>query len=115
MPVLALGGERSLGPLVGATFQVVASEVRAEVVSECGHYIPEEQPDYLAVRLRLLAFFDEEGQGGRHRNGSAALGGSGKARRLADKVPSTTERGLLKSPAEIAPAAEMANVTSSGT
>lgn len=113
MPVLVLGGEQSFGPRVGATFQVVVGDVQAEVVPECGHYIPEEQPEYLAERL--LAFLDEEGQGGRHRNGSAVLGGSGKAGRLADKVPSTTKRGLLKSPAEIAAAAEMANATSSRT
>lgn len=59
MPVLALGGEQSMGPMVGETFQAVAGDVRAEVVPECGHWMPEEQHEYLAERL--LAFFDEEG------------------------------------------------------
>jgi pimeloyl-ACP methyl ester carboxylesterase len=58
MPVLALGGEVSFGQFMGQEWQKYASNVQGEVVPQAGHWIPEEQPSFLADRL--LRFFVEE-------------------------------------------------------
>lgn len=57
MPVLALGGAGGWGrgEEVLASCRRVATDVRGGVMADCGHWIPEEQPDELARRLR--AFF----------------------------------------------------------
>jgi len=57
MPVLALGGERGFGELTIKSTQQVAEDVRGGVIERCGHWIPEERPDYLADEL--LKFFAE--------------------------------------------------------
>jgi pimeloyl-ACP methyl ester carboxylesterase len=55
MPVLALGGARTEArgraeePL--ESLRAVASNVRGGAIPECGHFIPEEQPEPLAERL----------------------------------------------------------------
>ncbi len=59
MPVLALGGGRTEArgragePL--ESLRAIATNVRGGVVPDCGHFIPEEQPELLAARL--LEFF----------------------------------------------------------
>lgn len=58
MPVLALGGETSLKDFPLRQLQAVASDVRGSVIERCGHWIPDERPDYLTQQL--LAFFSEE-------------------------------------------------------
>lgn len=57
MPVLALGGEASLGDLPLRFMREVADDVRGGTVPRCGHWVAEEQPDELAGRL--TAFFAE--------------------------------------------------------
>jgi pimeloyl-ACP methyl ester carboxylesterase len=59
IPVLALGGSASVGPMVGEEMRLVADNVTGEVVAQSGHWIPEEQPEWLA--RRLLAFFEKGG------------------------------------------------------
>lgn len=54
MPVLALGGQYSAGPAIVATVQQVADHVRGGSVPEAGHWLAEENPDYLLAQL--LAF-----------------------------------------------------------
>jgi len=54
VPVLALGGELGLGKLVKPMVEGVASHVQGEVVSNCGHFIQEEQPEHL---LKLISEF----------------------------------------------------------
>ena len=55
MPVLALGGARTEArgrasePL--ESLRVIATDVRGGEIPECGHFIPEEQPQALAERL----------------------------------------------------------------
>jgi pimeloyl-ACP methyl ester carboxylesterase len=58
MPLLALGGEVSFGEFMGHEWPKYASNVQGEVVPQAGHWIPEEQPAFLAERL--LGFFGEE-------------------------------------------------------
>ena len=50
MPALGLGGDGpwARGRDVGASLRRVAVNVRDEVVPNCGHFIPEEQPEFVA-------------------------------------------------------------------
>jgi pimeloyl-ACP methyl ester carboxylesterase len=54
MPVLGIGGAngRGRGAEVEESLRRVAVDVRAEIFTECGHWIPEEQPARLAGTLR---------------------------------------------------------------
>ncbi|MGW4642340.1 alpha/beta fold hydrolase [Sphaerisporangium sp. NPDC004334] len=54
MPVLAMGGEFSFGPGVGASFSQVADDVRPVVVPDAGHYIPEENAPFLTDCAKLF-------------------------------------------------------------
>ncbi|HEY3276119.1 MAG TPA: alpha/beta hydrolase [Syntrophorhabdaceae bacterium] len=58
MPVLALGGAQSLGPVMVDTVKEVALNVRGGSVERCGHWIADEQPASLTAQI--LAFFGEE-------------------------------------------------------
>ncbi len=58
MPVLALGGKYSFGKRTLTSMQALAEDVRGGEVDQCGHWISEEQPEYLIAQL--LAFFGEE-------------------------------------------------------
>jgi pimeloyl-ACP methyl ester carboxylesterase len=57
MPVLALGGDRGYGELPLRSMQQLAEDVRGGVIERCGHWIPEERPEYLVNEL--LRFFAE--------------------------------------------------------
>lgn len=59
MPVLALGGAESWGRRMEVlqSMQRVALNVRGGMIPNCGHFVPEEQPEELAQRL--MAFFNE--------------------------------------------------------
>ncbi|MBD2771960.1 alpha/beta fold hydrolase [Iningainema tapete] len=57
MPVLALGGETSAGPFIVDMVREAASDVRGGSVPHAGHWIAEENPDYLIQQL--LTFFNE--------------------------------------------------------
>ena len=45
MPVLSIGGEKSLGEVLGQQMKVVASNVSVVVLKNAGHWIMEEKPD----------------------------------------------------------------------
>ena len=53
MPVLALGGDKSFGRGSECieSLQRVAENVRGGLVRDCGHWIAEEQPDFLVKQL----------------------------------------------------------------
>ncbi|MBV8884054.1 MAG: alpha/beta hydrolase, partial [Chroococcidiopsidaceae cyanobacterium CP_BM_RX_35] len=57
IPVLALGGDRSLGDHVKMMLQNVALDVRGGAIEQCGHFVADERPDYLAKQL--IAFFHD--------------------------------------------------------
>ena len=63
MPVLALGGDRAWGRRmeVVESLRRLATIVRGGVIENCGHWMPEEQPEALA--RQLLGFFGG-GEGG---------------------------------------------------
>jgi pimeloyl-ACP methyl ester carboxylesterase len=60
MPVLAIGGLGGWGrgSDVAASLRQLADDVHEVVLPDCGHWIPEEQPD--ALLAHLLAFLDAD-------------------------------------------------------
>src|SRR5579863_1956993 len=52
MPVMAVGGEKSFGPLQAVIMRHVAINVREEVVAGSGHWLMEERPDYTVALIR---------------------------------------------------------------
>jgi pimeloyl-ACP methyl ester carboxylesterase len=44
IPVLAIGGESAVGASIGAAMNKIATNVTTQVISNCGHYVPEERP-----------------------------------------------------------------------
>ena len=60
MPVLCYGGAlgRGRGALALESWQRVAEDVRGGVIEDCGHWIPEERPQWVVEQL--LSFFGEE-------------------------------------------------------
>lgn len=60
VPVLALGGDKSFGDKTRALLTSVAEHVQGGVVTNCGHFIPEEQPEVLVRELR--AFWNAAGR-----------------------------------------------------
>ncbi|WP_375508907.1 alpha/beta fold hydrolase [uncultured Caballeronia sp.] len=57
MPLLALGSDQGSIADMAAPLRAFADDVRGAVVSFCGHFLPEEQPE--AVTRELLAFFGQ--------------------------------------------------------
>ena len=56
MPVLAIGGEKSFGPMMATVMRFAASNVQEGVVPGSGHWIMEENP---AATVKLVhAFLD---------------------------------------------------------
>jgi pimeloyl-ACP methyl ester carboxylesterase len=58
MPVLALGADQGSIVDMASPLRDYASDLRGQVMANCGHFIPEEQPDATA---RVLAGFFAEG------------------------------------------------------
>ncbi|MGJ8609962.1 MAG: alpha/beta fold hydrolase [Octadecabacter sp.] len=57
MPVVAVGGAGFLGPMVAMGMNHLAENVREVVIPECGHWVPDEQPE--AFNTLLLDFLAE--------------------------------------------------------
>jgi pimeloyl-ACP methyl ester carboxylesterase len=62
MPVLGIGGEKSLQDQVAATMKLAADDVQTLVIPGCGHHPPEEAPEELLVALTafLAPYRDEQ-------------------------------------------------------
>ena len=58
VPVLALGGDRGFGQAPLLSMRELAENVRGGVIERCGHWIVEEQTDYLIDQL--TTFFAEK-------------------------------------------------------
>ncbi len=56
IPVLALGGEKSFGPMMATIMRFAASDVKEGVVPDSGHWIMEENPKATVALVR--AFLD---------------------------------------------------------
>jgi pimeloyl-ACP methyl ester carboxylesterase len=55
VPVVALGGDKSLGANVEKTLKLVAKDVQGEVVPNCGHFLPEEYPAVVVGHIIAMA------------------------------------------------------------
>ncbi len=55
VPVVALGGDKSLGANVEKMLKLVAKNVEGEVVSNCGHFLPEEFPAVVVRHILAMA------------------------------------------------------------
>jgi pimeloyl-ACP methyl ester carboxylesterase len=54
MPVLAIGGEKSHGPLLGAIIREVTTDVTEQVIPNAGHWPMREQPTATIAAIRSL-------------------------------------------------------------
>ncbi|MBI1181568.1 MAG: alpha/beta fold hydrolase [Alphaproteobacteria bacterium] len=52
MPVLAVGGEASFGPVMAVVMRNVATDVREAVVPASGHWVMDENPDFTVKLVR---------------------------------------------------------------
>jgi pimeloyl-ACP methyl ester carboxylesterase len=55
LPVIALGGDKSLGDKVRHMVAMVADSVEGHTLADCGHFIPEEQPEEVMAYISRLA------------------------------------------------------------
>jgi pimeloyl-ACP methyl ester carboxylesterase len=55
VPVIALGGDKSLGDKVQQMVAMVADSVEGYTVADSGHFIPEEQPEQVVIYIKRLA------------------------------------------------------------
>jgi pimeloyl-ACP methyl ester carboxylesterase len=55
MPVLAIGGEKANGTLLGEQMKIVATDAQMVVLKDCGHWVMEEKPkETTAALLKFL-------------------------------------------------------------
>jgi pimeloyl-ACP methyl ester carboxylesterase len=54
MPVLAVGGEKSFGPMMATIMRFAATDVQEAIIPHAGHWLMEENP---AVTIRLIKDF----------------------------------------------------------
>jgi pimeloyl-ACP methyl ester carboxylesterase len=54
MPVLALGGEKSFGPMMATVMRFAASDVTEGIVPDSGHWIMEENPNATTAMVRAF-------------------------------------------------------------
>jgi len=54
IPVRAFGGQASLGELTLMSVRAVAPDAKGGVIDRCGHWAPEERPDFVANMIREL-------------------------------------------------------------
>jgi pimeloyl-ACP methyl ester carboxylesterase len=52
MPVLAIGGEKSFGPMMATVMRFAASDVTEGVIPDSGHWIMEENPTATVAMVR---------------------------------------------------------------
>src|SRR6202158_4319143 len=76
MPVMAVGGEKSFGPLQAVIMRHVATNVQEEVVAHSGHWLMEERPEYPVALIRKFI----DGPPVAHTVSGSAGGDSGQER-----------------------------------
>lgn len=55
VPVVALGGDHALGQRVRQGVELVADHVSGGTIANCGHFLPEEDPDEIVRQVLALA------------------------------------------------------------
>jgi pimeloyl-ACP methyl ester carboxylesterase len=56
-PILALGGDKGSAPNIYEAMKPLCENVRGGVIEDCGHYVPEEQPEVLTAKM--IEFFQD--------------------------------------------------------
>ena len=51
VPVTAIGGSTSRGDQIREMISLVASDVTGLVIANCGHFVPDEQPQELSTQI----------------------------------------------------------------
>lgn len=64
MPVLVIGGEKSLGEALAQQMQLVASNVTVVVLKDTGHWVLEEQPKQTTAALKDFLWQSSESESG---------------------------------------------------
>ncbi|HTN97879.1 MAG TPA: alpha/beta hydrolase [Nordella sp.] len=54
MPVLAVGGEKSFGPMMATIMRFAAANVQEGIIPDSGHWIMEENPDATVSAVRIF-------------------------------------------------------------
>ncbi|QNA82867.1 alpha/beta hydrolase [Sphingomonas sp. So64.6b] len=52
MPVLAIGGDKSFGPMMATVMRFAATDVQQAVIADAGHWLMEEQPTATVAEVR---------------------------------------------------------------
>lgn len=60
IPCLAFGGERCLGDWTATMLREAAEDVQGGTIDQCGHWVPEERPDWFCRTLREWIFGSNE-------------------------------------------------------
>ncbi len=55
VPVMALGGEKGLGEKVQTMVKLVAKDVEGALITDCGHFLPEECPEEVVRHVLALS------------------------------------------------------------
>jgi pimeloyl-ACP methyl ester carboxylesterase len=55
VPVIALGGAKSLGDTGREMVAMVAVNVTGHVIADCGHFLPEECPEEITRQIQAFA------------------------------------------------------------
>jgi hypothetical protein len=76
IPVMAVGGEKSFGPMQAVIMRHVATNVQGEVVAGSGHWLMEERPAYTVALIRKFL----DGPPVAHPVASSADGGANEER-----------------------------------
>src|SRR5215831_19061022 len=63
LPILAIGGQYSLGEQVADTMKLAAEDVQALVVPGCAHWVPEETPEEMLAALTAFLAPYRDGPG----------------------------------------------------
>lgn len=58
MPILAIGGEKSFGPMMATVMRAAATDVTEGVIPDSGHWIMEENPE---VTIKMVRAFLDKG------------------------------------------------------
>ena len=72
LPVLAIGGAKSLGDQVAATMKLAADDVQTLVIPGCGHHPPEEAPEETLAALTTFLAPYHDAHAARHNPGPQA-------------------------------------------
>ena len=54
MPILAVGGEKSFGPMMATVMRAAATDVTQAIVPDSGHWIMEENPSATVAMVRAF-------------------------------------------------------------